>query len=77
MLDESRNLLVVFAYPTMGSINIATNDITNAKTEEIFEIIYSCVDHIFGEKIYPSKDTNRDEMIEFFDSISQESLRKY
>ena len=29
-----------------------TNDITNAKTEEIFEIIYSCVDHIFEEKRY-------------------------
>ena len=74
MLDESRNLGVVFAYPTMGVTQV-TNDITNAKTEEIFEIIYSCVDHIFeGEKIYPGKDTSRDEMVEFFDSISQESL---
>ena len=74
MLDESRNLGVVFAYPTMGVTMVAT-DITNAKTEEIFEIIYSCVDHIFeGEKVYPAKDTSRDEMVEFFDSISQESL---
>ena len=74
MLDESRNLGVVFAYPTMGVTMVAT-DITKAKTKDIFEIIYSCVDHIFeGEKIYPGKDTSRDEMVEFFDSISQESL---
>ena len=74
MLDESRNLGVVFAYPTMGVTMVAT-DITKAKTKDIFEIIYSCVDHIFeGEKIYPAKDTSKDEMIEFFDSISQESL---
>ena len=36
MLDESRNLGVVFAYPTMGVTKVA-NDITNAKTEDIFE----------------------------------------
>ena len=74
VLDESRNLGVVFAYPTMGVTKVA-NDITNAKTKDIFEIIYSCVDHIFeGEKIYPAKDTSKDDMIEFFDSISQENL---
>lgn len=74
MLDESRNLGVVFTYPTMGVTKVAKN-ISDAKTEDIFEIIYSCVDHIFeGEKIYPGKDTSRDEMVEFFDSISQENL---
>ena len=26
------------------------------------------------DRIYPGKDTSRDEMVEFFDSISQESL---
>ena len=32
--------------------------ITKFKTEEIFDLIYSCVDHIFeGEKIYLGKDT--------------------
>ena len=74
MLDESRNLGVVFTYPTMGVTKVAKN-IANAKTQDVFEIIYSCVDHIFeGEKIYPGKDTSRDEMVEFFDSISQENL---
>ena len=74
ILDESRNLGVVFTYPTMGVTKVAKN-IANAKTQDVFEIIYSCVDHIFeGEKIYPGKDTSRDEMVEFFDSISQENL---
>tara|TARA_B100000214_G_C23825868_1_gene561856 strand:- start:122 stop:859 length:738 start_codon:yes stop_codon:yes gene_type:complete len=74
MLDESRNLGVVFGYPTLGVTRVAKN-ITDAKTEDIFDIIYSCVDHIFeGEKIYPAKDTSKKEMIEFFDSISQENL---
>ena len=74
ILDKQKNLGVVFAYPTMGVTMVAT-DITNAKTKDVFEIIYSCVDHIFeGEKVYPAKETSRDEMVEFFDSISQESL---
>ena len=58
----------------MGVTKVAKN-ITDAKTEDIFEIIYSCVDHIFeGDKIYPGKDTSREELVEFFDSLSQENL---
>ena len=33
MLDESRNLGVVFAYPTMGVTQV-TNDITNVKQKK-------------------------------------------
>ena len=74
ILDKNKNLGVVFSYPTMGVTKIAKN-ITDAKTEDIFEIIYSCVDHIFeGDKIYPGKDTSREELVEFFDSLSQDSL---
>ena len=74
ILDESRNLGVVFTYPTMGVTKVAKN-IANAKTQDVFEIIYSCVDHIFeGEKIYPGKDTRLKEKKEFFESISQKNL---
>ena len=52
MLDKSRNLGVVFKYPTWVKNYDVTNDITNAKTEDVFEIIYSCVDHIFEVKRY-------------------------
>jgi hypothetical protein len=74
VLDKNKNLGVVFAYPTLDVTKVAKN-LTDAKTEDIFEIIYSCVDHIFvGDKIYPAKDSSRDELVEFFDSLSQESL---
>ena len=74
ILDKQKNLGVVFAYPTLDVAKVSKN-LTDAKTEDIFEVIYSCVDHIFeGEKIYPAKDTSRDELVEFFESLSQENL---
>ena len=45
------------------------------KTEDVFDLIYSCVDHVYeGEKIYPGADSTSDEKKEFFDSISQKNL---
>ena len=74
VLDEKRNLGVVFKYPTLNTYDIS-KDIDNINTEDVFNLIYSCVDHIYeGDKIYSGKDSTLKEKKEFFESISQKNL---
>ena len=74
VIDEKRNLGVVFDYPTLSTYDIS-KDIDTVNTEDVFNLIYSCVNHIYeGDKIYPGKDSTLKEKKEFFDSISQKNL---
>ena len=74
VIDEKRNLGVVFDYPTLSTYDIS-KDIDTVNTEDVFNLIYSCVNHIYeGDKIYPGKDSTLYEKIEVFESISQKNL---
>ena len=74
VIDESRNLGVILNYPNMNISKVGTS-IANAGIETIFDIIISCIDTVFeGEKIYPSKDSTKEELREFLDSLSQEAF---
>ena len=74
VIDEKRNLGVVFDYPTLSTYDIS-KDIDTVNTEDVFNLIYSCVNHIYeGDKIYPGKDSTLNEKKEFFESISQKNL---
>ena len=74
VLDKERKLGVVFKYPTLKNYDV-TKSLEKFKTEDVFDLIYSCVDHVYeGEKIYPGADSTADEKKEFFDSISQKNL---
>ena len=76
VVDESRKLGVVMKYPTMQVLKSGTN-IDQANMEQVFNMLATCVDHIFeGEKIYPAKDSTEKEIKEFFESLSQESFAK-
>ena len=76
IVDEKRNLGVVMKYPTMGILKSGTN-IDNANMDQIFDMLTTCVDHIFeGEKIYPAKDSTPKEIKEFFEGLSQDSFSK-
>ena len=45
--------------------------------ENIFDILIDCIDHIFeGDKIYPAKDTSKQELKEFIENLPQESFKK-
>lgn len=45
--------------------------------DTVFNMLATCVDYIFeGDKIYPSKDSTKEEIKEFFESLSQESFGK-
>ena len=74
VIDEKRKLGVVFNYPTLNTYNVSKN-IDNVKTQDVFDLIYACVDHIYeGDKIYPGRDSTLEEKKEFFDSINQNNL---
>ena len=73
VLDKERKLGVVFKYPTLKNYDV-TKSLEKFKTEDVFDLIYSCVDHVYeGEIIYPGADSTSDEKKEFFDSISQKT----
>ena len=75
IVDEKRNLGVVLKYPTMNVLKSGTME--NPTTEQIFDVLTECVDHIYeGDKIYPAKDSTSQEIKEFFEGLSQDSFVK-
>ena len=75
IVDEKRNLGVVLKYPTMNVLKSGTME--NPTTEQIFDVLTECVDHIYeGDKIYPAKDSTPQEIKEFFESLSQDAFSK-
>jgi len=75
VVDEKRNLGVVLKYPTMNVLKSGTME--NPTTEQIFNVLTECVDHIYeGDKIYPAKDSTSQEIKDFFEQLSQESFVK-
>jgi len=75
VVDEKRNLGVVLKYPTMNVLKSGTME--NPTTEQIFDVLTECVDHIYeGDKIYPAKDSTPQEIKEFFEDLSQDSFVK-
>ena len=75
VVDEKRNLGVVLKYPTMNVLKSGTME--NPTTEQIFDVLTECVDHIYeGDKIYPEKDSTSQEIKEFFEGLSQDSFVK-
>lgn len=76
LLDEERKLGVIFNYPNMGVLKGA-NVKEEMKIHEVFDLIISCIDHIYeGEKIYPAKDSTKQELSKFVESLKSEQFRK-
>jgi len=74
IIDENKKLGVVMNYPTIKVLKSGTN-LDNAKAEQVFDLLASCVNHIFeGDKIYPAKDSTIAEIKEFFENLPQESF---
>ena len=78
VLDEKRKLGIVFAYPTLESTLKGQNlDKVEDNLDTSLEMIGNCVDHIYeGEKVYSGKDTTKEELKEFFESLPQEGFAK-
>jgi len=78
MVDESRKLGVVFNYPTLESSQVGLNFINDGTNlDTVFGVIVDCIDHIYeGDKTYPAKDSTKQELKDFIESLSQETFKK-
>ena len=76
VVDETRNLGLVLNYPTLN-ISQAGFDMNDTNIDAVFDVIISSIDHIYeGDKIYPAKDSTKEELKEFVESMSQEVFKK-
>ena len=71
LIDENRKLGIVFNYPTLEMTKAGFNvDDTNVDT--LFDIMSLSINHIYeGEKIYPSKDSTKEEMKKFLEQLQE------
>jgi len=76
VIDNQRNLGLVLRYPTLKNYDIGKG-LNNFEIDKIFSILIDCIDHIFeGDKIYPAKDTSKQELKDFIESLPQEAFKK-
>jgi hypothetical protein len=63
---------MVLKYPTFEMMK----QIENKKEDEaVFELLMECIDYIYDkENIYYTKDTDREELVEFIDNLQQKHL---
>lgn len=77
ILDENRNLGIVFKYPTLKNYDYIKGKIDTQQLETMFKILIDCVDHIFeGDKIYSAKDSTTKELKDFLEGLPQEVFVK-
>lgn len=76
ILDEKRNLGVVFTYPTVDTVSVGEDVQADSKT--LFKVLVNCIDHIFeGDKTYPAKDSTKEELDQFVEGLTQEQFEKF
>jgi hypothetical protein len=76
IIDTQRNLGLVLKYPTLKNYDIGRG-VDNLEIDKVFNILVDCIDHIFeGDKIYPAKDTSKQELKEFIESLPQDAFTK-
>ena len=76
ILDEKRNLGVVFTYPTVDTVSVGEDVQADSKT--LFKVLVNCIDHIFeGDKTYPAKDSTKEELDKFVEGLTQSQFEKF
>ena len=74
VIDEKRNLGLVLNYPSL-EITKAGFDVNSANIDTMFNVVSSCIDHIYeGDKTYPAKDSTEKELVAFLESITQKAF---
>lgn len=73
-IELTSNLGIVMKYPTMDLIDVTQN---GDEIDIIIEMILKCIDYIYDEdNIYYAKDTSKEELLEFVESLSTKELEK-
>ena len=76
ILDSERNLGLILRYPTLKNYDIGRG-LDNIEIDKVFNILIDCIDHIFeGDKIYPAKDTSKQELKDFIEGLPQDAFTK-
>ena len=72
-IEINKKLGVVMKYPTFNLLS----DLEKKPNADIIDLIIACVDYIYDdETIYYSKDIDKADMLEFFDSMQQSDFVK-
>jgi hypothetical protein len=73
-IEISENLGIVMKYPKMGLIKDNT-DVEDFNV--VLDLIISCIDYIYDkDNMYYSKDSTKEELTEFLDSLQSKDLEK-
>ena len=76
LIDDDRKLGIVFNYPTLGLTKAGFN-IDSTDIDTLFDIMTASIDNIYeGEKIYPAKDSTKEELKKFLEGLPQKSFVK-
>ena len=76
ILDEERNLGVVFTYPTVDTVSVGEDLKADSKT--LFKVLTNCIDHIFeGDKVYPASDSTKEELDKFVEGLTQKQFDEF
>ncbi len=75
VLDEKRKLGVMMNYPNMKVLY--NSNVQSLKYEDVIDLIIGCIDYIYeGEKNYPVKESTKEELKNFLESLPQEQFSK-
>ena len=75
VLDEKRKLGVMMNYPNMKVLY--NSNVQSLKYEDVIDLIIGCIDYIYeGEKNYPVKESTKEELKDFLESLPQEQFSK-
>jgi hypothetical protein len=73
-IEISDKLGIVMKYPKM---NLVKNESIDDEFQVILDLIVDCIDYIYDEEnLYYAKDSNKEELTEFLDSLQSKDLEK-
>jgi hypothetical protein len=76
VIDENKKLGIVFNYPTLEMTKAGFN-IDETDIDTLFDIMILSIEHIYeGDKIYPAKDSTKEELKTFLESLPQKTFEK-
>ena len=76
IIYENKKLGIVFNYPTL-EMTKAGFDIDETDIDTLFDIMILSIEHIYeGDKIYPAKDSTKEELKTFLESLPQKTFEK-
>ena len=76
VIDEDKKLGIVFNYPNL-EMTQAGFDVDNIDADTLFDIMISTIDYIYeGEKVFPAKDSTKEELKTFIESLPQKTFEK-